>query len=102
MSCAGNFRKARHVVCTVIASDSLRASSAPRMHELGEDEMSRTGEADRELLRVAGALVVIGLIGFVLGLVLRWQWLAIPAVLLFAVGAALNLVRFLPVRAFWK
>jgi len=97
MSCAGNFRKARHVVCTVIASDSLRASSAPRMHELGEDEMSRTGEADRELLRVARALI-----GFVLGLVLRWQWLAIPAVLLFAVGAALNLVRFLPVRAFWK
>jgi hypothetical protein len=64
--------------------------------------MSRVADADRNLFRWSRRLVLVGLIAFVVGLPLGWWWLTAMGALVLLLGATINLVRFLPIRPFWK
>lgn len=66
------------------------------------DDVVKVRQASLELARVSMRLMAIGAALFTLGRVIGWRWIWLPGIGLLGLGALANLIRFLPIRPFWK
>lgn len=63
---------------------------------------ARLADADHQLVQLSKALLVVGAVLCVGGVLIESRWILWPGALVAFAGAVLNLVRFLPVRPFWR